>query len=65
MYCVNIPRAPYADMKNACLIAFNFPYRHSENAELGELRMLGAGFGQDNFTDPMESQDVERLIRGS
>ena len=65
MCCVGFSRAPYADMKNACVIAFNFPYRHSEDGEFGELRMLGAGFDPDNFTDPMESKDVMKLIRGS
>ena len=46
-----------------CATAFNFPYRHSENSALGELRLLGEGFGPDNFTDPMEREDVAQLLR--
>ena len=41
---------------------FKFPYRHSENSVFGELRMLGAGFGPDSFTDPMERDDVVQLL---
>ena len=63
MYCVTFSRAPYAYTKNACATVFNFPYRHSENSALGELRLLGEGFGPDNFTDPMEREDVAQLLR--
>ena len=62
MCCVTFSRAHYAYTNNARATVFNFPYRHSENSEFGELRMLGAGFGPDNFTDPMEREDVVRLL---
>ena len=62
MYCVTFSREPYVCMNNACATDFNFPYRHSENSEPGELRMLGAGLGPDNFTDPMEREDVVQLL---
>ena len=63
MSCVTFSLPPYAYTNNACVTVFEFPYRHNENSEFGELRMLGAGFGPDNFTDPMEREDVAKLLR--
>ena len=54
---------PYADTENTCATVYNFPYHPSENAELRDLKMLGEGFGPDNFTDPMEREEVAYLLR--
>ena len=63
MYCVTLSHAPYTYMNNACPTVLSFPYCHTENSELGELRFLSAGFGPDNFTDPMEREAVVQLLR--
>ena len=47
---------------NSYTTEFKFPLDHEEFAEDRELVMLGQGFGEEKYTDPLARPEVAHLL---